>query len=228
LKQAGESGAAELQKSLQQERERSARLEQDLAAARRDVETQTALVAKASEDASRRKQAAEAGAAELRQSMQIERERVDALAQDLSMTRSANYAYEAQACKAGDEAAELRQAAANGVPSPRKSAQDERDRAEWLERDLATARRDLETQAAGRSQPDSEEAAVAAGLVARASALLRQGDTGAARIVLERAVKMGSAQAGFLLAETYDPLILANGELMGRARCDQRRSLCEG
>jgi hypothetical protein len=50
---------------------------------------------------------------------------------------------------------------------------------------------------------------VAAGLVARASALLRQGDIGAARIVLERAVEMGSAQASFSLAETYDPLILA-------------------
>ena len=215
------------------------------------------------------------------------RERVDALAQDLSMTRSENYAYEAQARKAGDEAAEIRQAVANGVPSPRKSAQDEGDRAEWLEKDLATARRDLETQAAseevapdeadggarlslvaqlaaagartfsrtartgsrgcatrcaqrrdgrldragqvveesatpiadrepaagarGDAQPNSEEAAVAAGLVARASALFRQGDIGAARIVLERAVEMGSAQAGFLLAETYDPLILANG-----------------
>ena len=289
LKQAGESGAAELQKSLQQERERSAQLEQDLATARRDVETQTALAAKASEDASRRKQAADASATELRQSMQKERERAAALAQDLSMTRSAIYAYEAQARKAGDEAAELRQAVANGAPSLRKSAQDARDRADRLEQDLATARRDLETQAAlaakaseeaartkqtaerdaaalrnslqqqraraerleqdlalaqhvapnavtigqitrdkpvgednnpiadrapaagtrGDAQPNSEEAAVAAGLVARASGLLRQGDIGAARIVLERAVEMGSAQASFSLAETFDPLILA-------------------
>jgi len=287
LKQAGESGAAELQKSLQQERERSALLEQDLAIARRDVETQTALAAKASEDALRRKQAADVSATESKQSMQKERERADALAQDLSMTRSAIYAYEAQARKAGDEAAELRQAVANGAPSLRESAQDARDRAERLEQDLATARRDLETQAAlaakaneevartkqtaerdlaalrsslqrqraraerlerdlaqrvasnavtigqitrdkpvgednnpiadrapaagtrGDALPTSEEAAVAAGLVARASALLRQGDIGAARIVLERAVEMGSAQASFSLAETFDPLILA-------------------
>jgi hypothetical protein len=289
LKHAGESGAAELQKSLQQERERSARLEQDLAAAHRDVETQTALAAEASEEASRRKQAADASATELRQSMQKERERADALAQGLSMTRSAIYAYEAQARKAGDEAAELRQAVASGAPLLRKSAQDARDRAERLEQDLATARRDLETQTAlaakaseeaararqtaerdsaalrsslqqervraerlerdlalaqsaapnvvtigstarkepveaganpiadprpaasarGDAQPNSEEAAVAAGLVARATALLRQGDIGAARIVLERAVEMGSAQASFSLAETFDPLILA-------------------
>ena len=288
-KQAAESGAAELQKSLQQERERSARLEQDVEAARRDVETQTALAAKVSEEASRRKQVADANATELRQSMQKERERADALAQDLSMSRSAIYAYEARARKAGDEAAELRQVVASGVPSLRKSAQDARDRAERLEQDLATARRDLKTQTAlaaeaseevararqtverdsaalrsslqqeharaerlerdlalaqrvppnavtigqtareepveaganpiadpgpaagarGDAQLNSEEAAVAAGLVARASALLRQGDIGAARIVLERAVEMGSGQASFSLAETYDPLILA-------------------
>jgi hypothetical protein len=58
--------------------------------------------------------AAEGGATELRQSMQKERERADALAQDLSMTRSAIYAYEAQASKVGDEAARLREAAVNG------------------------------------------------------------------------------------------------------------------
>ena len=221
--------------------------------------------------------------------MQKERERADAQAQDLSLTRSAIYAYEAQVRKAGDEAAELRQAVASGAPLLRKSAQEARDRAERLEQDLATARRDLETQTAlaakaseeaararqtaerdsaalrsslqqeraraerlerdlalaqgaapnvvtigstareepveaganpiadpgpaagarGDAQLNSEEAAVATGLVARASGLLRQGDIGAARIVLERAVEMGSAQASFSLAETFDPLILA-------------------
>jgi hypothetical protein len=49
----------------------------------------------------------------------------------------------------------------------------------------------------------------AARLIARASALLGQENIGAARIVLERAAKMGSAQASFMLAETYDPIILS-------------------
>jgi hypothetical protein len=290
VKQAAQSGAAELQKSLQQERERAERLEQDLAAARRDLETQTALAGKAGDESSRLKQSAESEVAELRRSMQKEHDRAEALAHDLSLARSEIYAYQAQASKAGDEAAELReQADASPASASRKSAQDARDRAERLEQDLATARRDLETQAAlaakaseeaararqtaerdsaalrsslqqeraraerlernlalaqrvapnvvtigpiardkpveeganpiadrapaagarGDAQPNSEEAAVAAGLVARASALLRQGDIGAARIVLERAVEMGSAQASFSLAETYDPLILA-------------------
>ena len=48
----------------------------------------------------------------------------------------------------------------------------------------------------------------AAKLIARASALLGQGDIGAARIVLERASETGSAKASFMLAETYDPAIL--------------------
>lgn len=46
-------------------------------------------------------------------------------------------------------------------------------------------------------------------LIARASALLGQGNIGAARIVLERAAQKGNAQASFMLAETYDPVILS-------------------
>ena len=48
-----------------------------------------------------------------------------------------------------------------------------------------------------------------------AGALLRQGDIGAARIVLERAVETGSAQASFMLAETYDPLVLSTWKTYG-------------
>jgi hypothetical protein len=49
----------------------------------------------------------------------------------------------------------------------------------------------------------------AARLMARASTLLAQGNIGAARIVLERAAETGSARANFMLAETYDPVILS-------------------
>ena len=47
-KQAAASSAGDLQKSVQQEHARASRLEQDLAAARRDVETKTVLMMKAS------------------------------------------------------------------------------------------------------------------------------------------------------------------------------------
>jgi hypothetical protein len=51
--------------------------------------------------------------------------------------------------------------------------------------------------------------AEAAKLIARARALLGQGNIGAARIVLERASDSGNAKASFMLAETYDPVILS-------------------
>src|SRR5437764_480071 len=59
LKQAAASDAADLKKSLQQEGERAERLENNLAAVRRDVETRTELAAKANDDATQLKQAAE-------------------------------------------------------------------------------------------------------------------------------------------------------------------------
>ncbi|HEY2217658.1 MAG TPA: hypothetical protein VGH21_09180, partial [Solirubrobacteraceae bacterium] len=148
LKQAAESSVAELQRSLQQESERSARLEQDLAAARLDVESQTELAAKAKAELLQRKRVAEPGVADLRQSMQKERDGAEALAQDLSLTRSAIHAYQAQARKVGGETAELNRAVANSLPPLPKSAQDARDRAERLEQDLAAARREATTQTA--------------------------------------------------------------------------------
>ena len=56
---------------------------------------------------------------------------------------------------------------------------------------------------------DAQGSAEATRLIARARALLGQGDIGAARTVLERVAETGSAQASFMLAETYDPGILS-------------------
>ena len=71
--------------------------------------------------------------------------------------------------------------------------------------------------AAATEQPVSTEAngSEAAGLLARAKALLGQGNIGAARVVLERAAETGSAQATFALAETYDPNVLATWRTYG-------------
>lgn len=309
LEQAAEGGSVELQKSLQQERDRTGQLEWALAAARRDIDAQTERAEKAGDEVARLTQAAQAGAAEQKRSMQKEHERADALAQDLSMARSRIYAYEAQAAKASEEAAQLKQAEASDTADLKQSQQRERERAEQLARDLAKAGRDLdaETQRAskaseevirveqagkrdlaelrsllqrereraeglerdlalarhdngalaakdpppasepattgqaareepqsaparpsqnrpvqdkpvqdqaarspGDAQVNSDEGVQVARLMARASLLLEQGDIGAARIVLEHVAGMGSAQATFELAETYDPLILPN------------------
>ncbi|WP_377827485.1 hypothetical protein ACFKHW_21505 [Bradyrhizobium lupini] len=319
-KAAGETGAAELQNSLQQERDRSGQLEQALAAARRDIDAQTTLATKASDEVAKLTQAAQAGAAEQKRSMQQVHERTDALAHDLSMARSKIYAYEAQAAKASEDASHVKQPEASDSANLRQPRKRERERTEQLARDLAKASRDLDAQTeralkaseeivrtkeAGerdsaelrslllrereraeglerdlalarqdtgapfaktpsaapplgttgkavreapqsgparpiqnrpvqakpddklvRDQPVQDQAIAApnqgdgsvnssdgvqsAKLIARASVLLKEGNIGAARIVLERAVEMGSAQASFALAETYDPLMLSN------------------
>jgi septal ring factor EnvC (AmiA/AmiB activator) len=148
LRQGDKSGTAELSESLQHERERAVQLEQDLAAARRDVETRTALAAKANDDATQLRKAVESGSAELKRSLQQEHDRAETLAQDLSTARTQIYAYEAQTRKAGEQAANLKRAAESGVAELRNSLQQERERATRLEQDLAAARRDVETQTA--------------------------------------------------------------------------------
>jgi hypothetical protein len=55
----------------------------------------------------------------------------------------------------------------------------------------------------------SQEGPEVAKLMARASALLGQGNISAARSLLERAAERGSAQAHLTLAKTYDPIILS-------------------
>jgi hypothetical protein len=55
----------------------------------------------------------------------------------------------------------------------------------------------------------------AARLMARANGLLAQGNISGARIVLERAIEMGSAGASFAIAETYDPRVLSGWKTYG-------------
>ena len=209
LTSAGKSGLADLQK----ERERSERLEQDLAAARRESEAQTARAAKASQEVLQQKQIVEAGAAELRQ---LRAESADVKAQNLFLSRSAIQAYEAQGRKGLGAAPDV---LTTGSPGPDKSTSIGAAATPVAEpAPLAPAR--------AVAQPASEQVADAAGLVARASFLLRQGDVGAARLVLERAVEMGSAQASFALAETYDPLVLAKWGTYGtRGDASKARTL---
>jgi septal ring factor EnvC (AmiA/AmiB activator) len=157
LKKAAD-GSADLRKSLQQEHERASKLEQELAAARRDVETQTALAVKAGEEAAQLKQVAEKGSAEQRQSLQQERDKAEALKEELSTVRSKIYAYEAQARQASDQAAELKQAAESGTADLQKSLQQEHERASKLEQDLAAARGDVETQTALAGKANAEAA----------------------------------------------------------------------
>jgi hypothetical protein len=142
LKQGAEGGTADLQKFLQQERDRASKLEQDLATARRDVDTQIALAAKAADKASQLKKTADDGKADFQKSLQQERDRASKLEQDLATARLDVETQTALAAKAAHEVSQLKKTVLQ------KSLQQERYRASKLERNLATARRDVETQTA--------------------------------------------------------------------------------
>jgi hypothetical protein len=185
LKKTADAGAADSRKSLQQEQDRASRLEQDLAAARRDVETQTALAVKANDEAAQLRRATESGSAELRQSLQRERDRAAQLERDLALARSNAPVPSIIATSQINTQQEAK--AAKPVAVERAAVADTRAKAE----------------------PKAEDAAEVERLMAYAHALLGRGDIGSARIVLQHAAQMGDAQASFALAETYDPLILS-------------------
>jgi hypothetical protein len=137
----------------------------------------------------------------------------------------------AQLRKASEETGRIRQATESSIRDLRQSLQQERNRTEAMAQDIESARRTIDVRAtpeptanssiskaaqvielAAMAQPAAVEAQgspEATRLIARARALLGQGNISAARIVLERAVETGSALASFTLAQTYDPVILS-------------------
>jgi hypothetical protein len=224
VKQGAESAKAELQQSLQKERDRADALSSELA---RENARMTAQV----------KQAANSATAELQQSLQKEHDGAEALASELASAQRDIETRMAQSRKTDDGTSQLKQAAENAMAELRQSSQKEHDSAEALPRAPESTRRPIgariaperaansqinqvkpAAEAAATEQPAGAEAQggpEAARLLARASALLGQGNIGAARVVLERAAETGSAQAIFMLAETYDPLVLSTWRTYG-------------
>ena len=206
--------------ALQEEQKKTAALTSELAAARRDFETKLALSSKADDEA-----------AQLTAELQREHQKTAALTSELVTARRDFETKLASSSKAADEAAQLKKSAERMTAE----LQQERDRAEASSRELAMARESAQraidtrttlqrtansqiaqvTQAVEASDSKEPAAEVSKGdvegakLIVRARALLGQGNIAAARIVLERAIEMGSAQASFTLAETYDPVILS-------------------
>ena len=203
VQQAPESTTAELRQSLQQERGKAEALAQDLATARREIEMHATLARDASDEASRIKQTAESITVELRRSLRLEHDKAEALTQDLAAARREIGAYAKRSSEAVDEAAQIKQDATE----LRQSLQQERAKAEELARELELVRRATdqriaiepamigqETQVATTTHAVAAEQPVAAEqqnspdvarLLARGSALLSQGNIGAARTVLE-------------------------------------------
>ena len=152
---AGANDTIELRTSLQQQRDRADRLEQDLAAAKRDLARQTAVVTEATEQATQVKGRAENDAAELRTSLQQERERTTQLEKDLAAARRDVETQTALASKANEQASQAKRAE-NDAAGLTTSLQQERQRAAQLEKDLAAARRDVETQTALASKANEQ------------------------------------------------------------------------
>jgi hypothetical protein len=226
--------ANELQyrRALAEERDRSAALANELATARREVETQVALSSKTGDEAAQLKRAAETATAELQQSLQQQRDKTLALENELAMARRDVETEVLTPRKTDDQ---LKQATKNAQAELRQSPQQERDKpgepargpkstAGPVSARLPLAANSQTTKVgqavtvAGGKQPAAAEAdgnLETARLVERANALLGQGNIGAARVVLERAAETGSAQASFRLAETYDPLVLSTWRIYG-------------
>ena len=190
-----EVAGEELRKSLQKEGDRAAALASELAGTRREIETQAAQSQKANDAATKQRQAAEGTITELRQTLEQEQKKTAALIQEANAAQAKTPAAEQQR-----RALEEAQARAAGVIPAVRSADGQVARVTHLEKNAAA-----EPPKAIEAQRNAE----AAKLIARAIALLGQGNIGAARTVLERAAENGNAKASFMLAETYDPAMLS-------------------
>src|SRR5438105_24310 len=105
---------------MQKEQGRAEALTAELANARRDLETQLALSSKAGDEAAQVKQTAESATAELRQSLQKEHDRAEALTGELGKARRDLETQLALASKAGDEAAQVKQTAESATAELRQ------------------------------------------------------------------------------------------------------------
>jgi len=228
-----ESKAAQLRKA----KEEIGQLRQTAAGDRgQDLQRERGKSAALAEDAAAARQELAASTAKHRQTLDDERTRSAAVATELAAARRENETKTTQLRKAIEDMAEFAQTTERTVADLRQSLQQERDRAEAMAREIESAQRTITMsvsptknvspeaqprsigkpavmiEAVATAQPpatEAQESQEAAKLIALARALLGQGNIGAARIVLERAVEAGSARASFTLAETYDPAILS-------------------
>ena len=142
LRRAAEDTAAELQKSLQQEHERSATLASDLAKARIDLEATVALPSKSHDEALQRSQAAE-DPDELRKSLQQERGRAAALASELSGNRRDMETQAEQSQKSIDALMKQKQAAETAAAELRRSVQQEQKKTATLTQEAKAAQAEM-------------------------------------------------------------------------------------
>ncbi len=190
--------------ALDQEREKSGMLEQQMKDAQKQISALRNDVHDARNEATRVAQAIERMEAEQQRTLAEERDRVEVLSAALA---SAKAAFDADSSRT--PAPISRQSSEPGAVSELGKAKDiASPKEEWPEgaRDLAP----LEPTDAEITGVAEEQR-----LLARADALLQQADIGGARRFLEHALALGSSRAAFSLAETYDPIVLRSWNVRG-------------
>jgi hypothetical protein len=207
VKEAAERSADEQRRTLQQERDKTEKLATELALARSSLEAQAK--AKAAEEDARDNQLAavrgelqkaKAEATAARESLEAERTRTQQVEQQLApIQESTGPPGRGSPATASSSVAQPSIAASRETPpkAPTGDVQQPTNLATWPTTNLE------------QGSPQAIR------LIARANLLLEQGNIGAARSMLDRAVEMGSTEALFWLAETYDPLLLSTRKTFG-------------
>jgi hypothetical protein len=226
IRRTAENGVAKLRSSLKEEHERADALAQEFSLVRAKLFAYEAQAA-ANDQAARVQQSAGDGPKELQELLQKERARSSRLEQQL-VTARRNLETRAAAGTSNVEAvgtpttrdawSRLLDSTPQQFQPPLQELASKPNKAKVPSSSLSVVTAEaldrispIEAQTSGRPAAGIGDVRLEheqVRLIARASGLLGQGDIGAARAVLERAAELGSAQASFALAETYDPNIL--------------------
>ncbi len=200
MKEAARRSADEQQHALHQERGRTERLAAELAEAKSSLETQAK--AKAVEEAAWDNQLAA-----LRQELQDARSEATGARESLEAQRLTSIQESTGARGSRSPAAAAPIVGQPSIASSSASEAPTKASAGDVQQPTNLATRPTTGFEQGSPQ--------AVRLIARANLLLDQGNIGAARNMLDRAAEMGSTEALFWLAETYDPLLLAARQTFG-------------
>jgi hypothetical protein len=207
VKEAAERSADDQRRALQQEQNKTEKLTAELAEVRSSLEAQTK--AKAIEEAAR-----DSHLAALRQELQKAKAKATVARESVEAERTPTQRVEPQLTSIQENTgprASRSPAAATTVGQPSIAA---------FSVPQAPTKAPAEdvrqpTNIATRPSTPEQGSPQVVRLIARANLLLEQGNIGAARNMLDRAADMGSKEALFWLAETYDPLVLSARQTIG-------------
>jgi len=203
--QADEAAKLEQEQAIGKERNKTERLARELAAARKEIDARSTLLAAAHAEISHLTETSKAGATEQKLAVASERDRADALARELTSARDELQAVKRQivAASTSGQSSVSESPPPEAQPAVRAAAPDSAPKA------AAAIARSTSVGAPRSSLVDEQR------LLARATALLEQADISSARPLLQHALEHGSAQAAFMLAETYDARVLQSWRASG-------------